>query len=106
MNTVTINGVTYQGARSVSVSNGRVIIDGKNVDHDKVENGILKVEVTGVLEHLEADGDVQAGSVQGTVQAGGDVSCDDVGGTVQCGGDVECGKISGSVMAGGVVTVR
>lgn len=94
MNRVTINGVTYDGARSISVSNGRVTIDGKQVDHGEVNNNILKVEVTGVLERLEADGDVQAG---------GDVSCDDVGGTVQCGGDVRCGNVSGSIMAGGDV---
>lgn len=103
MNRVTINGVTYEGARSISVSNGRVTIDGKQVDHGEVNNNILKVEVTGVLERLEADGDVQACLVQGTVQAGGDVSCDDVGGTVQCGGDVRCGNVSGSIMAGGDV---
>lgn len=103
MNRVTINGHTYQSVRSIRVSNNRVFIDDKEVDHGEVKNGILKVEVSGVLEHLEADGDVQAGLVNGTVQAGGDVSCDDVGGTVQCGGDVRCARVSGSIMAGGDV---
>ena len=103
MNSVTINGVTYKGSKSVVVRNNTVYIDGEKVDHGEVENGILKVEVNGVLEHLEADGDVQAGAVNGTVQAGGDVRCENVGGTVQCGGDVRCGNVGGSIMAGGDV---
>ncbi len=103
MNSVTINGVTYNGSKSVVVKNSVVYVDGKKVDHGTAENGILEVRVTGVLENLEADGSVTCDDVHGTVQAGGSVSCDNVGGTVQAGGSVSCDNIAGSVMAGGSV---
>lgn len=103
MNSITINGVKYEGGRSISVHNNVVKIDGKTVDHGSVTDGILKVEVTGTLLSLEADGDVECNDVQGTVQAGGDVRCGDVGSSVQCGGDVRCGKVGRTVMAGGDV---
>lgn len=104
MNSVTINGKTYTGLKSISVRNNTVIIDGKKVDHGKVENGILEVHVTGVLEHLEADGSVTCENVHGDVQSGGSVHAGDVGGTVQSGGSVHCGRVGGSIMAGGSVS--
>lgn len=104
MNSVTINGKTYRGSGSISVVNGVVKIDGKRIDHGETPDGILHVKVDGVLEHLEADGSVECGLVQGDVQAGGSVHCDDVDGTVQAGGSVHCGKVGGSIMAGGSVS--
>lgn len=103
MNSVTINGKTYSGSKSVVVKNSQVYVDGKKVDHGTVENGILEVKVTGVLESLEADGSVTCDDVHGTVQAGGSVTCDNVGGTVQAGGSVTCDNVAGSIMAGGSV---
>ena len=104
MNSVTINGKTFKSIRSISVRNSTVIIDGKKVDTGKIENGILEVKVTGVLENLEADGSVVCEDVHGTVQAGGSVSCDNVGGNVQAGGSVSCDSVGGSVMAGGSIS--
>ena len=103
MNSVTINGKTYSGSRSVVVKNNVVYVDGNKVDHGTTEKGILEVHVTGVLENLEADGSVTCDDVQGTVQAGGSVTCDNVGGTVQAGGSVTCDNVAGSIMAGGSV---
>lgn len=104
MNSVTINGKTYRGSSSISVSNGVVKIDGKVIDHGKTTGGILEVHVTGTLGHLEADGSVVCNDVTGDVQAGGSVSCDNVGGTVQAGGSVSCDNVGGSIMAGGSVS--
>lgn len=106
MNSVTINGKTYRGVHSISVVNNRVIVDGKPVDHGKVENGILEVRVDGVLDKLEADGSVHCNDVRGYVQAGGSVTCDNVGSTVQAGGSVTCNNVAGSIMAGGSVRHR
>ncbi len=104
MNSVTINGKTYFGKRSISVSNSRVIIDGQEIDAGKVKNGILEVHVKGTIENLEADGSVTCENVSGTVQAGGSVHCDSVGGNVQAGGSVHCDDVGGNIMAGGSVS--
>lgn len=103
MNSVTINGKTYTGHRSISVRNNVVIIDGKRVDHGDVENGILEVHITGTLESLDTDASVVANDVHNVV-AGGSVSCDNVRGSVQAGGSVSCDSVGGSVMAGGSVS--
>lgn len=98
-----INGKRYEGS-SVVVTNGRVIIDGKEVtDKDAVKDGILKIKVEGVLQNLTTDANVEAGLIQGNVDAGGSVSCDDVEGDVDAGGSVNCGNVGGNVDAGGSV---
>lgn len=105
MNKITINGKTFTGVGSVTVSNNRVMINGKSVDYGKAEDGILEVKVLeGTIEHLEADGSVVCNDVRGSVQAGGSVSCKSVGGTIQAGGSVNCGEVGGSVIAGGSVS--
>ena len=104
MNSITINGKTYKGNKSVVVKDHTVYIDGKKVDHGSVKDGILEVHVTGILAHLESDGSVVANDVHGDVMAGGSVSCDNVGGAVQAGGSVSCDNIGGSVMAGGSIS--
>lgn len=104
MNSVTINGITYKGSKSIRVENSTVYIDGKKVDHGETKNSILEIHVTGTLGHLEADGSVTCNDVHGDVQAGGSISCDNVGGTVQAGGSVSCDNVAGSVLAGGSVS--
>ena len=103
MNSVTINGKTYYGTHSVSISNNTVVIDGEEVDPGEIKNGILHVKVTGTLEKLEAAGSVTCEDVTGDIQAGGSVRAGNVGGTVQTGGSVRCGTVGGNVMAGGSV---
>lgn len=102
MNTVVINGVSYQGGSSVSVINGVVIIDG--VRQDGTVSGVVEIRVVeGAIENLRTDAAVSCGNVGGAVVAGGSVTCGDVGGAVQAGGSVRCGAVSGTVMAGGSV---
>lgn len=97
-----INGKTFKG-NSIVVVNGRVIVDGKQVDVGDVSNGILKIEVTGTLSSLDADGSVTCQDVKGDVDAGGSVSCGNVGGYVDAGGSVRCGTVGGYIDAGGSV---
>ena len=98
---VTINGVTYTGNRSVAVSNGRVVIDGKDVTPDAAKQ--ISIEVHGDVERLQVDscekisvtGDVGSVSTQtGDVDVGGSID-----GSVQTQtGDVDCaGSIGGNV---------
>ncbi len=113
-NSITINGVTITGGRSISIINGKVTIDGKDVTPD---GNNIKIEVSGDIDQLEADvceyvkiggsagsvstqsGDVECGPVTGSVKTmSGDVDCSgDIGGSVQTmSGDVTAaGQVSG-----------
>lgn len=108
---ISVNGLTVSGGRSVVISNGKVIVDGKDVTPDAKE---INISVEGNVEKIEADacskisvtGD--AGSVNtqaGDVDVGGNV-----GGSVQTmSGDVDCGgSIGGSVstMSGDIKSRR
>jgi hypothetical protein len=97
-----INGRHYSG-KSVSVSNGKVIIDGKVVQDDSLPENILKIEVTGDLISLDCDAPVSCEDVKGNVKANGPVNCDDVGGNVNAGGPVNCDSVGGSITASGPV---
>ena len=111
-----INGVYYSGS-SICVSNGKVIIDGKDCTPDAK---IINITVDGDIEKIDADncnkievkrnvtkgiktmsGDVTiGGKVEGDVSTqSGDIECDgDIGGSVKTmSGDVKCGNISGDV---------
>lgn len=102
MNRITINGVTYTGAGSISVVNGVVTIDG--VRQDGTVSGVVEIRVLeGVLGELRTDASVNCGEVAGNVSAGGSVNCNGVGGSVRAGGSVNCDAVRGSVSAGGSV---
>lgn len=97
--TVTVNGRTYQGS-SVSIINGRVIVDGKEMS-DESSSPKIEVSIQGNVERLEtASGDV---TVHGMVQGGlstvsGDIECHAVHGPVSSvSGDIRCSSIAGSV---------
>lgn len=101
MANIIIDGRRFS-ASSVSIINGRVIIDGK--EQDGTLSGVVEIRVVeGVLGALTTDAPVTCGAVSGNVTAGGSVNCDDIGGSVRAGGSVNCGDVSGSVSAGGSV---
>lgn len=101
-NTVVINGVsvTVDGGQSLTVCNGRVIIDGKDVTPEAKE---INIFITGDVKRIEADacskisvtGDVSSISTQ----SGGVNVVGNINGSVQTmSGDVYCeGAISGNV---------
>jgi hypothetical protein len=102
LNRITINGVTYEGARSVAVVNGVVTIDGNR--QDSAVSGVVEVRVLdGVLGELRTDASVTCGEVRGNVHAGGSVKCAGVGGSISAGGSVRCASVDGSINAGGSV---
>jgi len=109
--TISINGLNITGGRNVTIRNGKVIVDGKDVTPDAKE---INISVTGNVDRLEADacskisvtGDVGSVATQsGDVDVGGNI-----GGSVQTmSGDVDCGgAIAGSVntMSGDIKSRR
>jgi len=124
----TINGKTFSGSEeSVSIINGRVFVDGKEVDPEgEALSGVVEVRILeGTIRNLTSDssitvekgdvlGNVDArisltvhGNVQGNVAAGHSATIKgDVGGDVKAGMSVTCGDIKGSVKAGVSVTRR
>lgn len=110
MSRVTINGVTYTG-KSVSVSRGKVIIDGVNVTPDSNRN--IEILVEGNIEMLTVDSCDKirvSGSVGSISTQSGDVDISgDISGSVSTmSGDVMCGEIFGSVstMSGDIKNKR
>ena len=124
----TINGKTFSGSgQSVSIINGRVFVDGNEVDPEgEALSGVVEVRILeGTIRNLNSDssitvekgdvlGSVDArmsvtvhGNVQGNVGAGQSATIrGDVGGDVNAGQSVTCGDIKGSVKAGMTVTRR
>lgn len=106
MSTISINGNTYSG-NSIVVTNGKVIINGKDVTPDSKEINIKvdgnidelkvdvcnKVEITGDVSNVKTQsGDVEiSGNVTGSIQTmSGDVDCGTVGGSISTmSGDVK-----------------
>lgn len=100
---ITINGKQYFG-KSVSVTNGEVIVDGKRVTDHGAKNGVMTIKVIdGEVGNIVCDGSVNCDNIAGSVRAGGSVNCDDVGGDVTAGGSVNCDDVGGNVHAGGSV---
>lgn len=119
MGTVIVNGKRYEfSGRDITVVDGRVIVDGKDIseqDEDVkfskliIEGDVetlatdLSVEVRGNAGQVKAGGSIQCGNVKGKVKANGSVNCGSIGGDVRAGGSVNCGHVAGSVRAGGSI---
>lgn len=98
MSSVTINGKTYIG-NNIIVSNGKIMIDEKNVTSD---DKVINITVNGNIDSLKVDtcnkleiiGNVtNVNTVSGDVDINGDVS-----GSIQTvSGDVKCKNVSGSI---------
>ena len=52
MATISVNGVTYSGGRSVTITNGRVIVDGKDLTPDAKD---IHIEVSGNVKTMSGD---------------------------------------------------
>jgi len=96
---VTINGVSYRG-KNVSVSNGKVVIDGVE-QGDETQSKNIVITVKGDVGSVESpDGTIIVhGDVKGNVNAtNGDIEAENVGGSVTTtNGDVECWEVAGDV---------
>jgi len=98
MNTIRINNNTYSG-NSITITNGKVIINGKDVTPDSKE---INISIEGNVDQLKVDycnsvsvvGDVNSLQTQsGDVDVSGEVK----GSVATMSGDVDCGNILGSV---------
>ncbi|MEY4433354.1 MAG: Aeromonas phage phiA8-29 [Bacteroidota bacterium] len=110
MNTISINGMTITGSGNITVLNGRVIVNGKDVTPEGKE---INITVTGNVEKLEVDACSKiaiTGDVQNVKTQSGDVDISGaVSGSIQTmSGDVDCGNVGGSIstMSGDVKNRR
>ena len=98
MSIITINGNTFSGS-NIIVTNGKVLINGKDVTPDSKE---INISVVGNIEQLKVDACNKV-SVEGNVQSistkSGDVEVSgDVDGSISTmSGDIDCGHVKGSV---------
>ena len=98
MSTISINGNTYSG-NNIVITNGKVIINGKDVTPNSKE---INIKVDGDIDELKVDacnkieiiGDVSNVKTQsGDVEISGNVT-----GSIQTmSGDVDCGTVGGSI---------
>ena len=98
MNSINVNGVSYSGHGNVSIINGKVMIDGKDVTPDAKE---IIVSIEGNVDVLKVDACNKVsitGNAGSVATQSGDVECGDVTGSVQTmSGDVDCKNIGGRV---------
>lgn len=106
-NSVTINGITITGGGNITMKNGRVWVDGKEVSQEdlkkgavKSEGGFMTINVEGVAGSLTVDNAeiVTVGFVKGNVESrNGAINCGDVNGSVEArNGAVTCGNVGGN----------
>jgi hypothetical protein len=91
----------YHKGKSITIINGKVYIDGKDVTPDAKE---INISVEGNIENLEVD-HANAISIKGDINkvksGSGDISCGNITGGAQTGsGDIDCGVINGDVQTG------
>ena len=93
---IVIDGREFSG-KSVSISNGKVTIDGVKQDGDLV--GDINITVNGDVEFLENEcGTVSAQSVTTIKTMSGNVKCGEVKGSIKTmSGDVTCSDVSGNI---------
>lgn len=100
MAAITINNGSFSG-NNVSIVNGKVYIDGKDVTPDAKE---IYIAVQGDVESIDvgACNDFEVIGNVGSVRTGsGNLKCGNVGGGAQTGsGDIECETINGNVQTG------
>ena len=96
---IVIDGRQFQG-NNVTITNGKVTVDG--VVQDGELSGPINVTVHGDVQSLENHaGNVTAQNVGELSTGSGDVKCGDVSGSIRTGsGDVECGSVSGNIRTG------
>ena len=96
---IIINDQTVIG-RSISVINGKVIVDGKEISV-KDDAKVINISVQGDVDSIDADvcRTIEVtGAVNSIKTTSGDVSCGDVAGDVtSTSGDVQAQNIKGSV---------
>lgn len=98
MSTITINNNTYSG-NSIVVTNGKVIIDGKDITPNNKE---INISVHGDIDELKVDACNKVsvtGNAKNISTKSGDVEViGNVDGSMHTmSGDVDCGNVTGSI---------
>lgn len=102
MNKVNFNGKTYTSNGSIVITNGRVILDGKEVTTEE-STKIINIVIKGSVDVLEIDNCnyVQVKGNCGSVKTiSGDIECDGevLGDVSSVSGKIECfGDVKGSI---------
>lgn len=99
MNTVTVNGKTFVHNGSISISNGKVIVDGKDITPESKNINII---VNGNIDRIKVDSCdhvTVTGNAESVETMSGDININgDVNGFVKSmSGDIKCGHVSGKV---------
>lgn len=93
-----INNVKIEGAQTISITNGKIYVNGNL--REGLENPSIEVKIEGNVASVRTDsGDVSITGDASTVNTtSGDISCKDVkGGILTMSGDVTCGNVGGNV---------
>jgi flagellar basal body rod protein FlgF len=87
--------------RNLTISNGRIIVDGVDITSGLPDQKTINIQVDGDIETIKADvcQTIKVNGKVGQIQSqSGDVECGDVGGSISTmSGDVDCGNVSGSI---------
>lgn len=102
---IIVNGIKISNGKNIVMSNGKVFVDGKEVEqldrYGKTININITIEKDTTVENIEVEyGNVVInGDVNGNVKSvSGDVTCGNVGGNVKTvSGDVDCNNIGGGI---------
>lgn len=109
MGRISINGIVVASGKNISVINGKVMVDGKDVTPE-TKNIVIQVQGDVNALSVDACSTVQVSGNAGTVSTvSGDIECGNVSGSVSTvSGDVQCKDVGGSVssISGDVETVR
>jgi hypothetical protein len=113
---ISINGKTYTG-NNITIKNGNVIIDGKNVESKDNSDEKIVIQLEGNFnnfkcdesiivkgnikaDNIEVSNNIQCDDVVGDINAGKNVQCDDVAGDINAGNNVTCDDVVGNVTCG------
>lgn len=103
MASITLNGktITARDGANVSMRNGKVFIDGKEVEGGL--SGDVHVHWQGPIGDLQVEGPLTCGDINGDVDVTGPITCRNIMGSVDAVGPVNCGDVTGNVKAMGPV---
>lgn len=100
---VVINGKKYDIDGSVSIINGKVLVNGKRIeDLDTIEQKEINITINGEVEMIDIDGCrtiAVTGNVHSikTMSGNVDIHGDVIGDVKTMSGSIDCGDVKGSV---------
>lgn len=106
---VSVNGaqvdVDVTNGSNISVTNGRVFVNGVKVDVNNPDKRPIHITIEGSCHNVTSDGPVTVmQNVNGNVKANGSATVHGNTRSVNCGGSLTCGEVTGNAEAGGSIT--